>query len=49
MILRENEAFLEGVIENDDLSETLDSLHGLTREEARRGVLAAIRRAQYGP
>ncbi|MGO9392128.1 valine--tRNA ligase [Rhodoblastus sp.] len=42
IILRENEAFLEGVIENDDLSETLDSLHGLSREEARKAVLAAM-------
>ncbi|MGO9430461.1 class I tRNA ligase family protein, partial [Rhodoblastus sp.] len=42
IILRENEAFLEGVIENDDLSETLDSLHGLSREDARKAVLAAM-------
>ncbi len=42
ILLRENEAFLEGVIENDDLSETLDSLHGLTREEARKAVIAAM-------
>jgi valyl-tRNA synthetase len=42
ILLRENEAFLEGVVENDDLSETLDSLHGLTREEARKAVLAAM-------
>ena len=42
ILLRENEAFLEGVIENDDLSETLDSLHGLSREEARKAVLAAM-------
>jgi valyl-tRNA synthetase len=42
VILRENEAFLEGVIENDDLSETLDSLHGLSREEARKAVIAAM-------
>ena len=42
LILRENEAFLEGVIENDDLSETLESLHGLSREEARKVVIAAM-------
>ena len=42
ILLRENEAFLEGVIENDDLSETLDSLDGLSREEARKAVLAAM-------
>jgi valyl-tRNA synthetase len=42
VILRENEAFLEGVIENDDLSGTLESLHGLTREDARKAVIAAM-------
>jgi valyl-tRNA synthetase len=42
VILRENEAFLEGVIENDDLSETLESLHGLSREDARKAVIAAM-------
>jgi valyl-tRNA synthetase len=42
ILLRENEAFLQGVIENDDLSETLDSLHGLSREEARKAVIAAM-------
>jgi valyl-tRNA synthetase len=42
ILLRENEAFLQGVIENDDLTETLESLHGLTREEARKTVLAAM-------
>ncbi len=42
ILLRENEAFLEGVVENDDLSETLDSLHGLSREEARKTVIAAM-------
>jgi valyl-tRNA synthetase len=42
ILVRENEAFLEGVIENDDLSETLESLHGLSREEARRAVIAAM-------
>ena len=42
VILRENEAFLEGVIANDDLSETLDSLHGLSREEARKAVIATM-------
>ncbi|MBB4198119.1 valyl-tRNA synthetase [Rhodoblastus sphagnicola] len=42
ILVRENEAFLEGVIENDDLTETLDSLHGLTREEARKAVIAAM-------
>jgi valyl-tRNA synthetase len=42
VLVRENEAFLQGVIENDDLSETLESLHGLTREEARKAVLAAM-------
>ena len=42
IILRENEAFLEGVIENDDLSQTLESLHGLTREDARKAVIAAM-------
>ncbi|MCW2316472.1 valyl-tRNA synthetase [Rhodoblastus acidophilus] len=42
ILVRENEAFLQGVIENDDLTETLESLHGLTREEARKAVLAAM-------
>jgi valyl-tRNA synthetase len=42
ILVRENEAFLQGVIENDDLTETLESLHGLTREEARKTVLAAM-------
>ncbi len=42
LLLQENEAFLEGVIENDDLSETLESLHGLSREEAREAVVAAM-------
>ncbi len=42
LLLKENEAFLQGVIENDDLSETLDSLHGLSREEARKAVIAAM-------
>uniref|UniRef100_UPI0035B1B4AD valine--tRNA ligase n=1 Tax=Rhodoblastus sp. TaxID=1962975 RepID=UPI0035B1B4AD len=42
ILIRENEAFLQGVIENDDLSETLDSLHGLSREEARKAVIAAM-------
>ncbi|MDI9849596.1 valine--tRNA ligase [Rhodoblastus sp. 17X3] len=42
VILRENEAFLEGVIENDDLSDTLESLHGLSREDARKAVIAAM-------
>ncbi|PPQ40093.1 valyl-tRNA synthetase [Rhodoblastus acidophilus] len=42
ILVRENEAFLQGVIENDDLAETLESLHGLTREEARKAVLAAM-------
>ena len=37
VILRENEAFLEGVIENDDLSETLDSLHGLIARRCAQG------------
>ena len=30
------------MIENDDLSETLESLHGLSREEARKAVIAAM-------
>ena len=42
VILSENEAFLEGVIDNDDLSETIQSLHGLSREEARKAVIAAL-------
>ena len=42
LLLKENEAFVQGVIENDDLSETLDSLHGLSREEARKAVIAAM-------
>lgn len=42
ILVRENEAFLQGVIENDDLTETLESLHGLSREEARKAVLAAM-------
>jgi valyl-tRNA synthetase len=42
VILRENEAFLEGVIENDDLSDTLESLNGLSREDARKAVIAAM-------
>jgi valyl-tRNA synthetase len=42
VILRENEAFFEGVIENDDLSDTLESLNGLSREDARKAVIAAM-------
>ena len=42
ILLQENEAFLEGVIENDDLSQTLESLHGLSREDARKAVIAAM-------
>ena len=42
ILLQENEAFLEGVIENDDLSQTLESLHGLSREEARKAVIALM-------
>ncbi len=42
ILLRENEAFLQGVIENDDLSETLESVHGMSREEARKAVIAAM-------
>ncbi len=42
ILLQENEAFLEGVIENDDLSQTLESLHGLSREDARKAVIALM-------
>ena len=30
------------MIEDDDLSDTLESLHGLSREEARKAVIAAM-------
>jgi valyl-tRNA synthetase len=42
VILRDNEDFLEGVVDSDELSQTLESLHGLSREEARKTVIAAM-------
>ena len=42
VILQGNEDFLEGVSESDELSQTLESLHGLSREDARKTVIAAM-------
>ncbi len=42
VILQDNEDFSAGVIANEDLTETLLTLHGLSREEARKRVIAAM-------
>jgi valyl-tRNA synthetase len=42
VILQDNEAFFAGVIANEDSTETLLTLNGLSREDARKRVIAAM-------